>query len=137
MDLPENYKLIGHVNVDSAQLVITDPLYLESWENDAYDSVSDDLNEAHFHPAPADLPYSFGGACAGASCSAKAAELNDGSGAVVSTGWGDGRYPVYVAMTEGRVDHVIIDFQVSERLPLIAEIMARQQSRGLIDTFVG
>jgi hypothetical protein len=86
-------KLIGYVGVDSGQLMITDPCYLTSFKSDHPDSVID-LDEARLHPPIENLPYSYGGACAGSCSSDQAAVLNDGDGIVFRTGFGDGLYPV-------------------------------------------
>jgi hypothetical protein len=37
---------------------------------------------------------------------------NEGLGVCVSTGWGDGYYPVYVRIKNGRVSSVTVDFGV-------------------------
>jgi hypothetical protein len=88
--------------------MITDPCYVKDFVDDAHDSVQSDLNGSH--PITEKLPYSYGGACA-ASCSDKqGAALDEGMGTVISTGYGDGDYPVYVEYEDGRVARVIVEF---------------------------
>jgi hypothetical protein len=75
-------KLIGHVAVDSGQLIISDPCYLRSWK----DGEATDLN-SHYGQA---CIASLSDECAGEILVSGIA----GTGVVFSTG-GDGAFPVY------------------------------------------
>lgn len=112
-------QLIGHVGVDSGQILLTDPCYLDSWkDDDAFSVIEAGRLNGHHNEEPLDTyPYSYGGAC-GASCSRNhGAELEAGTGVCVSSGLGDGLYPVYVEYTEmmgKRIKSVTIEFLEDE-----------------------
>lgn len=83
---------IGFVAVDSGQLLITDPGYVNGW------------GEEGFGEAPAGH-YSYGGACETTLSADSAGQLNfpaghGGMGVVSSTGFGDGLYPVYATYVD-------------------------------------
>lgn len=109
-------KLVGEVGVDSGQLILTDPCYIhgQPFEADGHDSAGVDLNAAE---SPREsYAYSYGGACAASSNSDGGGQLayklgHAGAGVCVSTGYGDGGYPVYVEYgEEGRVARVTVEF---------------------------
>lgn len=89
MTIITSTELIGYCAVDSGQIMITDPGYLDQWGKQGF-------GEAHIGH------YSYGGACATTLAEHKHTngQLDFPSGnagvAVVSrTGLGDGYYPVY------------------------------------------
>jgi hypothetical protein len=89
---------IGSVWVDSGQMMLGDPCYLEQWGG---------------HDAAFDRPgeYSYAGACTATCSDESAGMLGDGLAAVFSTGYGDGTYPVDVTYnSDGRVVAVTILF---------------------------
>jgi len=95
----DEWELVGRVPVDSGQVMITDPCYLEEFENDNY-SADDDNTE---------VTFSYSGACR--------RTLADGAGQVTSlavassTGYGDGMYPVYARHdNSGRIVQLAVDF---------------------------
>ena len=93
--------LAGHFGVDSGQALIGDPCYLDNWNPNA-----DEPFELEGHEGE----YSYYGACA-KTINKQYGELGSGSAVVVSTGYGDGTYPVYVKLnSDGRVCMVVIDF---------------------------
>lgn len=101
IDLDEKtLRPIGHVGVDSGQLIITDPCYLDSWENDEFDS------------ADAPLNYSYSGACAATLGKNGGAEIGSGTQGVASrTAYGDGCYPVFqIIGDDGTVEGLFVDF---------------------------
>jgi len=101
IDLDEKtLRLIGHVGVDSGQLIITDPCYLDSWESDEFDS------------ADAPLNYSYSGACAATLGKNGGAEIGSGAQGVASrTAYGDGCYPVFqIIGDDGTVEGLFVDF---------------------------
>ena len=99
---------IGSIAVDSGQMMLCDPCYIDSsWKKN--DVPADFTNLSMFHEQ-----FSYLGA-AEATLSHKSAGIlyNEyvGLGAVCSTGWGDGMYPVYVVYNdEGRIAEMRIEF---------------------------
>jgi hypothetical protein len=97
-------ELLGNFAVDSGQVMIGDPCYLDGFNNDDYqeDGVEHE--------------YSYSGSCATTSTKENGGELflNSNSGSPVSvvssTGLGDGIYPVYAIKEEGRIKELIIKF---------------------------
>jgi hypothetical protein len=80
-------QLIGYIAVDSGQVLITDPGYLNGWGSEGFG----EAGVGH---------YSYGGACSTTLTDKQAGQLNfaaghAGAGVVSSTGLGDGMYPVY------------------------------------------
>lgn len=97
---------IGMVSVDSGQLLLTDPCYLGDWENDEFVAEKKGDNDGR---------YSYSGACEATLSKEKGGQLNhklghEGAGVAVSTGYGDGSYPVYVEYKDERVVKVVVDF---------------------------
>jgi len=86
----EGWELIGHIGVDSGQMMLTDPCYADRFGGD-------------FIPGDDDSPtgvYDYNGACTATLADAKAGILGNGTGAVCSTGFGDGSYGVYVRKSD-------------------------------------
>jgi hypothetical protein len=99
------WTLVGHIGVDAGLCWIGDPCYIlhqeeklpESLGADWYEFV-DLLNESY--PTMKSFKYQLG---------------HEGLGCVVSTGFGDGTYPVYARITDEadsgkRVSAVFVDF---------------------------
>ncbi|MGH7599985.1 MAG: DUF4241 domain-containing protein [bacterium] len=124
------YKRVGYCAVDSGQLIITDPAYLDHFKFDADDA---DKNLTELGNG---FEYSYSG-CMAATMSRKLAgqlvgwgwsKLSedeqkfvragklavsgafDSAGVAVDTGFGDGVYPVYVEYKNGRIKTVKIEF---------------------------
>jgi hypothetical protein len=115
--------LLGEVGVDSGQLMITDPCYIDAeWQHDV--TIGDDAEEVAEDPSSqvetdvVDVddqplpPYSYKGAMK-TTLSAGYGELaykmgHAGAGVVFSTAWGDGTYPVYGELHDGRIIRVYI-----------------------------
>ena len=93
---PVERKLVGHVSVDSGQVILTDPCYVD--EGFSYHELlrgwgarfGGDVEREHAIPGPLDL------------------------GVVVETAWGDGVYPVFIEVQEGRVMRVTVEFDEYE-----------------------
>jgi len=85
-------KLIGHIPVDSGQMMLIDPCYILA-DNNTKDEKLNKLYES----------------CIDVTCSDAMAGTIDG-GAVSSTGYGDGSYPVYVEYDGNRVASLTIKF---------------------------
>ena len=101
VDLDEKtLRLIGHVGVDSGQVMITDPCYLSDWKNDEFDSNDAPLN------------YSYSGACAATLGENGGAEIGSGTQGVASrTAHGDGCFPVFqIIGNDGTVEGLFVDF---------------------------
>ena len=84
----ETTRVIGFCAVDSGQIMITDPGYVNGWGTEGY---GDKVAGGH---------YSYAGACEVTLGTDRAGQLNfsaghAGMGVVSSTGYGDGLYPVY------------------------------------------
>lgn len=103
-----NRKLIGEVGVDSGQVIITDPCYIDNeWEESSFDDESD---QTPTHE------YSYAGACQATLTKDQGGQLNyrlghAGAGVVVSSGYGDGLYPVFASYgADGRIHKLEIIF---------------------------
>lgn len=93
-------RLIGHVGVDSGQVMITDPCYLDSWKADDFTEVGTNLD------------YSYSGACNATLGENGGAEIGSGTQGVASrTAYGDGCYPVFqIIGDDGTVEGLFVDF---------------------------
>lgn len=103
-------QLIGYVAVDSGQLMVTDPCYVDSeWQREPYKSVSDTTPTQ-----PAIFNYSYGGVCRSTLSGDGYGELvfrkgHTGAGVAFATAWGDGMYPVYAEKHDGHIVRVYIN----------------------------
>jgi hypothetical protein len=92
----DNAELIGDIGVDSGQIMICDPCYIESsWEDDNDFSPGSSKREK-----PENTNFSYAGACETTLAKSQAGIIGPGLGAVTSSGFGDGRYPVYVEFSD-------------------------------------
>jgi hypothetical protein len=92
------WETVGTVGVDTGRLLITDPAYLDLWgyvsEPGSYSDTG--LSDGMTGRDSAALTFPTGG---------------EGAGVAVSTGYGDGLYPVQVSRTtDGRVAAVRVVF---------------------------
>jgi hypothetical protein len=100
-------KLIGYIGVDSGQMMLCDPCYIDSmWENTKGASCSD-FSEF-------EGKFNYLGAAQATLSKNQVGILDKGSAAVCSTGWGDGSYPVYVTYEGNRVSEMRIVFMGAE-----------------------
>lgn len=110
--------LLGEVGVDSGQLLITDPCYIDSeWAHEPFDPTARDFAELEAgaggeSPTPMAARYSYRGACE-TTLSYGYGELayrngHAGAGVALRTAWGDGGYPVYGELHNGRIVRVYI-----------------------------
>jgi hypothetical protein len=108
-------KQIGIADVDSGQIMVTDPCYVDKFKmNRPFTSEGDEeLDEA----APGTYPYSYSGACAATTDDDKhGGQLNHpaghpGAGVVTGTGVGDGSFPVFAEYDEnGVTERIIVEF---------------------------
>jgi len=108
--MKKKFKQIGEVGVDSGQILICDPCYINSeWTPGKKDEdIFNKKNKGQF---------SYSGCCL-ETCDTEdlGGQLNykkghAGAGVAVSSGYGDGCYPVYaIYNSDGRVSKLIIDF---------------------------
>ena len=91
-------RLIGHVGVDSGQLVLMDPCYIMNmWDVTTYEAVCAQTTSVEM---AGKVPYPMG---------------HEGMLVATSTGYGDGFYPVYAEYNEeGRVKRVTVEFMEEE-----------------------
>ncbi len=95
-------KFIGHIGVDSGQMMLCDPCYLEYWEK---------RKNVDFHNlSEFEGDFSYAGAAQATLSDKSVGILKDGMAAVCSTGWGDGLYPVYVTYEGNRISEMRIVF---------------------------
>lgn len=96
-------ELIGHVDVDSGQVLIVDPCYLEDFDNETeYMGDDTDIAGAFGYSGVSSLTvkHSYGQVEHGAVAS--------------STAYGDGSYPVYAEVERGVVKRLVVDFMQEE-----------------------
>jgi len=93
----ETRKLVGRIGVDAGLCWIGDPCYVFDPQNprpkafgESWDDFCDALNDQ-----TTKFNYDMG---------------HEGLGVCVSTGYGDGTYPVYVDIEDGRVKSVTVEF---------------------------
>jgi len=124
------WHLVGRVGVDSGQLVIVDPSYLDGWASDDY---------AKVEPVDGLFPLSYSGACSASMSNQLTGVLGtDGIELAVSasSGWGDGIYPVYVRYNVSDGDRRVVELRVDftdseahyERLTRGRSLITRGQS---------
>ena len=106
--------LVGHITVDTGQIIITDPCYLKGWK------------PGELYAEPADNDYtkscelSMGGGggelrIAGCTVTTEVGDLQSSGGIAVvsSTVCGDGTFPVFAHWKNGRLHRVTIEFAVA------------------------
>lgn len=102
-------EFIGEVCVDSGQLMITDPCYIDQeWVNDGAAGFLPSLGVADEL-----YSYSYDGVCGAARSAAQHGQLaftagHAGAGVSFATAWGDGSYPVYAEKHDGRIVRVFV-----------------------------
>lgn len=108
----KGYELAGYCGVDSGQILFTDPCYLDRWKPHSQD---DNFSYNEVDPLEP-RPYSYEGACNATLSTFKAGQLDEGvTGVCVSSGYGDGTYPVYIKKNyEGRIVEAVILFDYDE-----------------------
>ena len=111
---------LGCVGVDSGQLLITDPCYIDGhWEKEKFEGNSGDYFNYSYLGCCNQTLKSGGGEIFGLNREGlgySGGHLSDISlGTVFSTGHGDGCYPVYGKTNDhGRIMGVLIDFGMNE-----------------------
>lgn len=93
-------ELVGYCGVDSGQIMLVDPCY-----------VHDFIDGEEFAPSRYPYPFSYNGACGATLSEQSFGELGNSTACVVTSGWGDGSYPVYVTRSsDGRIATATIVF---------------------------
>ena len=99
-------ELVGHIGVDAGLIYIGDPCYevgsdTEGKFQGTWADFCNLLNDKEKGEKDGvfKIPYPLG---------------HEGQAIVVSSGYGDGNYPVYVERKDGRIARVIVDFMPDE-----------------------
>jgi hypothetical protein len=101
---------VGYVGVDSGQVIITDPAHLHDFESNSFeDSKKRSSRGSRYGKKGNAFEYSYSGCCA-ATSTGGAGQLIGTRGVAVSTGMGDGAYPVYVEYENGMISSVTVQF---------------------------
>lgn len=101
IDSFNNVVLAGYIGVDSGQIMIGDPCYLDGWDSNSNDEWDIEGKEGQ---------YCYQGVSA-TTIRDTYGEIGDGRAVAMSSGYGDGQYPVYVQLDEdNRVVLAVIDF---------------------------
>lgn len=90
------WDLIGTIGVDSGQMMVGDPCYLDRWGGHEFTSHGKAPDGAY---APT-RSYDYDGACTATCSKDSVGILGNGLAAVSSTGYGDGAYGVYVKRSD-------------------------------------
>ena len=99
MNKGNGWELIGHVGIDAGLCWIGDPCYILHKDKPSA-SIGKDWDEfcnllGDSYPTKKSFPYDLG---------------HEGLGVCVSTGYGDGFYPVYGKKQDGRIMELYINF---------------------------
>jgi TIR domain/Protein of unknown function (DUF4241) len=101
---------VGYVGVDSGQVIITDPAHLHDFEANNFDgSKKSSTGRSRYGKKSKGFEYSYSGCCA-ATSTGGAGQLTGIRGVAVSTGMGDGAYPIYVEYENGMISSVTVQF---------------------------
>ena len=100
-------KLIGYIGVDSGQVMIGDPGYLDEFVNNGYDDNVEVCNTEFSYQSACEASFADGGVIG------RFPHLgNAGRGVVSFTAHGDGIFPVYqLVNAAGEVTGLLVDFK--------------------------
>lgn len=105
---------VGSVGVDAGMVMVGDPCYLSDYGKKSADGFEWVESEVDAQKSTKKFDYSYSGACAATLSEDSAGELGRASAVAVSSGYGDGVYPVYAHYNhEGRISKLEVVF-VSE-----------------------
>jgi hypothetical protein len=111
-DLPKSIEVvyIGEVGVDSGQLMVTDPCYIDQeWQRQKFSLVRDaESDDEELYD------YSYNGACNATINGEGHGQMafqagHAGAGVAFHTAWGDGAYDVYAEKHDGRIVRVYVN----------------------------
>lgn len=104
---PPNRELVGFISVDSGQVMVGDPSYLDTWKDNEY--LGPDIHREMF----GDDDYTYSGACMATLSAVGHGQLgNDypSRACVTRTADGDGVFPVYVEREpSGRIVRMVVE----------------------------
>lgn len=106
--MKEKWIKLGVVGVDSGQLVICDPCYLDdNWEIEDYNGEEGKKPKKNF---------SYNSVCNLTGSKKQGGQINyklghAGLAVATATGWGDGCYPVLAKVQHGRITEIKINFE--------------------------
>jgi hypothetical protein len=107
--------LVGRVGVDAGMVMVGDPCYLSDYGKKSSDGFEWVEGEVEAQKTANEFEYSYSGACAATLSENSAGELGNGSAVAVSSGYGDGQYPVYAHYNhEGRIERLEVVFVPDE-----------------------
>jgi hypothetical protein len=102
---------VGEVGVDAGMVMVGDPCYLNTYGKESADGFEWVESEVDAQKSTKKFDYSYSGACAATLGEDSAGELGRASAVAVSSGYGDGVYPVYATYNhEGRITKLEVVF---------------------------
>ena len=102
---------VGEVGVDAGMVMVGDPCYLSDYGKKSADGFEWVESEVDAQKSTKKFDYSYSGACAATLSDDSAGELGRASAVAVSSGYGDGVYPVYAHYNhEGRISKLEVVF---------------------------
>lgn len=103
-------ELVGHCGVDSGQIMFADPCYVKDFRMEMDEEGGEFTTELK-PDERGSYPFTYNGACSATCSETSAGQLGNSTAVVMSSGWGDGCYPVYVKYDDdGRVASATIVF---------------------------
>jgi hypothetical protein len=103
--------LVGRVGVDAGMVMVGDPCYLDKYGKESSDGFEWVESEVDAQKTKQKYDYSYSGACAATLGENLAGELGRADAVAVSSGYGDGVYPVYAHYNhEGRIERLEVVF---------------------------
>jgi hypothetical protein len=103
--------LVGRVGVDAGMVMVGDPCYLDKYGKESSDGFEWVESEVETQKTKQKYDYSYSGACAATLGENSAGELGRADAVAVSSGYGDGVYPVYAHYNhEGRIERLEVVF---------------------------
>ena len=102
---------VGSVGVDAGMVMVGDPCYLNTYGKESADGFEWVEAEVDAQKSTKKFDYSYSGACAATLGEDSAGELGRAAAVAVSSGYGDGVYPVYATYNhEGRISKLEVVF---------------------------
>jgi hypothetical protein len=104
MDRKNGRYRVGSVGVDAGMVMVGDPCYLDKWGKDSANGTEYIDNEVAEQQESGEYKYTYSGACAATLGEHGAGELGNADAVAVSSGYGDGVYPVFATYNhDGRI----------------------------------
>lgn len=100
-------ELLGHIGVDSGQVMVCDPCYLVRYKANEFVCEQGDTTVTG--------EFSYDGVCrATINTELQGGEVGRHDAVACSSGYGDGCYPVYAEYKDGHITRLIVDFVEDE-----------------------